>query len=280
MRILFILIVSVVYFVGHLISPTDFGIISENENQAAVSPTAAVVLNHTTATQQPENQGMFSAPSDNTAQTAAAGAEETPAAVELTSDPTQLYGESKTEDLFERGSSGFGLNAGLNDDENIRIISLNNRLSLEPKKNNGWITWRLRPPSIKDGAAQMDFSIITCARGDRTGLLMHSPDYNSGHGYYFSLSCEGTFSILRDTTVLDTADARGAFKNSSGDINTLTAYIRGNELTAFLNDQKLLTVTDDTYPEGFSGFFTSPQGQNTLTMDVLSFKGYYDANVQ
>ena len=109
---------------------------------------------------------------------------------------------------------------------------------------------------------------------------MHSPDYNSGHGYYFSLSCEGTFSILRDTTVLDTADARGAFKNSSGDINTLTAYIRGNELTAFLNDQKLLTVTDDTYPEGFSGFFTSPQGQNTLTMDVLSFKGYYDANVQ
>ena len=280
MRILLLLIVSAVFFIGHLISPNDFGIISPSENQAAVSPTAAVAASNAAATQQPDNQVILNPSSNNTAQPADVAAQETPTPVELSSDPAQLYGAAKTEDLFERGSSGFGLSAGLNDDENIRIISLNNRLSLEPKKNNGWISWRLRPPSIKDGAARMEFSIITCARGDRTGLLMHSPDYNSGHGYYFSLSCEGTFSILRDTTVLDTADARGAFKNSSGDINTLTAYIRGNELTAFLNDEKILTVTDDTYTEGFSGFFTSPQGQNTLTMDVLSFREYYDANVQ
>lgn len=189
--------------------------------------------------------------------------------------PIEIYGDAKVNDTFERGSSGFGLSAGLNDDENIRIVALNNRLSLEPKKNNGWLSWRLRPPVINEGAAEMEFSIITCARGDRTGLMMRAKDYSSGNGYYFSLSCEGTLSILRDSMVLGTADARSVFKNNSGDVNVISAIVRGNTLTAMLNGENLLTVQDDAYAEGFSGFFTAPQGDKTLTMDVLSFKEYY-----
>ena len=104
---------------------------------------------------------------------------------------------------------------------------------------------------------------------------MRAKDYSSGNGYYFSLSCEGTLSILRDSMVLGTADARNAFKNNSGDINVIGAIVQGNTLTATLNGQSLLTVQDDAYPEGFSGFFTAPQGDKTLTMDVLSFKEYY-----
>ncbi len=189
--------------------------------------------------------------------------------------PKVIFGGPQIIENFERGSSGFGINAGLNDEEGIRIIALNNRISLEPKKNGGWLSWRLRPPSIKDGAAEMEFSIITCARGDRTGLVMHAPDYKSGKGYYFSIACEGTVSILRDTTVLGTADAGSLFKNSSGDINILTAVIRGDTLTAVLNGQSALTVKDDTYAEGFSGFFTAPQNQDTLTLDIMTFNGFY-----
>ena len=131
----------------------------------------------------------------------------------------------KVVDNFEQGSSGFGINAGLNDDDAIRIIALNNKLSLEPKKNNGWLSWRLRPPVFKDGAAEMEFSITTCARGDRTGLMLHTTDYTGGHGYYFSLACEGTVSILMDSVILGTADARNIFKNSSGEPNVMTAMI-------------------------------------------------------
>ena len=189
--------------------------------------------------------------------------------------PGEMFGEAKVIDNFERGSSGFGLSAGLNEDDDIRIIALNNKLSLEPKKSNGWVNWRLRPPVINEGAAEMEFSIITCARGDRTGLMMRAKDYSSGNGYYFSLSCEGTISILRDSMVLGTADARSVFKNNSGDINVMGAVVQGNRLTVLLNGESLLTVQDDAYPEGFSGFFTAPQGEKTLTMDVLSFKEYY-----
>lgn len=189
--------------------------------------------------------------------------------------PAEIFGEAKVTDTFERGSSGFGLSAGLNEDDDIRIVALNNKLSLEPKKSNGWVNWRLRPPVINEGAAEMEFSIITCARGDRTGLMMRAKDYSSGNGYYFSLSCEGTISILRDSMVLGTADARTVFKNNSGDINVMGAVVQGNTLTAYLNGESLLTVRDDAYPEGFCGFFTAPQGEKTLTMDILSFKEYY-----
>ena len=194
----------------------------------------------------------------------------------LETNPKILFGEPKNTDNFERGSSGFGINAGLNEDEGVRIIALNNRISLEPKKNNGWLNWRLRPPAVRDGAAEMEFSITTCARGDRTGLIMHAPDYSSGHGYYFSLACEGTVSILRDSEILGSADAQTMFKNNSGDTNTLTAVTRGNTLTLLLNGEAVLSAEDSTYTEGYSGFFTAPQNQDTLTMDILSFSSYYD----
>ena len=280
MKTLFLMIMAVVFTVGHIVSKDDFGYITTPDET-------------TDATAQIE--GSDAASQTNTLSTSAdtvpftnnvmptAEITETPASfggIQTGTDPRQLFGEPKSQDTFERGSSGFGLSAGLNDNENIRIIVLNNRLSLEPKKNNGWISWRLRPPSVNDGAAEMDFSIITCARGDRTGILMRSPDYNSGHGYYFSLSCEGTVSILRDTTVINTADARGVFKNSSGDVNVITALVQGNNLTFVLNGESLLSVQDETYKEGFSGFFTAPQGQNTLTMDILSYKEYYNESVQ
>lgn len=191
------------------------------------------------------------------------------------SSPETLFGPAKSIDNFERGSSGFGLNAGLNDDSGIRIISLDNKLSLEPKKNNGWLSWRLRPPVLKDGAAEMEFAISTCARGDRTGIMMHSPDYNSGKAYYISLACEGTLSIIQDSTILSSVSVQDIFKNNSGDVNTLSAVISGDTITAFLNGEKALTVHDDTYPEGFSGFFTAAQGQDTLRLDILSFSQYY-----
>lgn len=280
MKALLLMIMATVFAIGHLISSNDF-------NYRAVSDIPTVTPTQTGNTAGVSQTGSEKSPADTvqfqgqiipvteTKETIAASINE-----QTGTNPNQLFGEPKSEDTFERGSSGFGLSAGLNDDENIRIIALNNRLSLEPKKNNGWISWRLRPPSVNDGAAEMEFSIITCARGDRTGILMRSPDYNSGHGYYFSLSCEGTVSILRDSTVINTADARGIFKNSSGDINVMTALAQGNNLTFVLNGENLLTVQDNTYTEGFSGFFTAPQGQNTLTMDVLSYKEYYNGSVQ
>ena len=187
---------------------------------------------------------------------------------------TNLFGDPAVTDNFERGSSGFGINAGLNDDETMRIIALNNRLSLEPKKNNGWITWRLRPPVMADGAAEMEFSVTTCARGDRTGILMHAPDYTSGHGYYFTLACEGIVSILRDSTVLASAEVPHLFRNTSGETNVMTAVIIGNTLTAMLNGETAVSIQDDTYPSGYAGFFTAPQGDRTLTMDVISFTEY------
>ena len=105
---------------------------------------------------------------------------------------------------------------------------------------------------------------------------MRSPDYSSGRGYYFSLACEGTVSILRDTTVLGSADVQSIFRNNSGDTNVMTAMVRGDSLTILLNGEIALNVQDSSYPEGYSGFFTAPQNQDTLTLDIMTFKNYYD----
>lgn len=273
MNALFTYILVITAILTHLVAPNLF------TSTEAVSPTTAPLQSIIEAVSTPvPQQNSGSDPDPIIPTPTIAQPVSGPAAavtVQPGATPAEIFGEAKVLDNFERGSSGFGLSAGLNEDEDIRIIAINNKLSLEPRKSNGWVNWRLRPPVINEGAAEMEFSIITCARGDRTGLVMRAKDYSSGNGYYFSLSCEGTLSILRDSMVLGTADARNAFKNNSGDINVIGAIVQGNTLTATLNGQSLLTVQDDAYPEGFSGFFTAPQGDKTLTMDVLSFKEYY-----
>lgn len=193
-------------------------------------------------------------------------------------DPITEFGEPKVTENFNSGSTGFGLAAGLNDEDYIRYIAANNKVTIEPKMNNGWISWRLRPPVFTDGAAEMDLSFTTCARGDRTGILMRAGNYTDGKGYYFSLACEGTLSIYRDTTLLNSMDVSDVFKNGSGDVNHLEAIVKGNTLTAVLNDSAVLTVEDDVYSKGYCGFFTAPQGQNTLTMNISTFKVYYNEN--
>lgn len=297
MKTLFMLIVSIVFGFGSVISPTDFRSQNNNTPTATTQPTNTPFPTIAPGSSNLSAEGYTGAPSDTsddeeiyvlraaalpTATRAPedATAESVSPEVTNSSDSTDTesmydYSKPQIEDNFERGSAGFGLNAGLNDDENIRIIALNNQLSLIPKKNNGWLSWRLRPPVVQDGAAKMEFSITTCARGDRFGIVMHANDYTSGNGYYFSLACEGTVSILRDNTVLGTADASRFFHNNSGDLNDMTAIIRGNTLTLVLNNETVLTAEDNAYTQGFSGFFTSPQGQNTLSMDIISFKEYY-----
>lgn len=287
MRTLFLLILGVVFIFGRLLFPNDIGfsdvVFTATPPSAAFQPVMdrtntpfPTMAAATPYAEQVDDGGVINNPARDGNSENAAGTNGNTEANDAPADPASIFGESKVIDTFERGSSGFGLNAGLNDDENIRIISINNQLSLQPKKNSGWLTWRLRPPVISDGAAQMEFSLITCARGDRTGIVMRANDYSSGKGYYFSLSCEGTATILRDSQVIGTADAGGVFKNSSGDINVMTAIIRGNRLSLALNGTNLLNVSDDTYTEGYSGFFTAPQGENTLTMNIQSFREYYN----
>ena len=277
MKSLFFLILSLVFILVNLIAPNLFtynpaSYLPVKTEEAEIAAVETDLISRIAADRPAEQVPDVPSPE-------AIPATATPAAPTfsiLETNPTILFGEAKNVDNFERGSSGFGINAGLNDDEGLRIIALNNRVSLEPKKNNGWLSWRLRPPAIRDGAAEMEFSISTCARGDRTGLIMHAPDYSSGHGYYFSLACEGAVSILRDSEILGITDAQSLFKNNSGDTNTLTAVVRGNTLTAILNGEAVLSVEDSTYMEGYSGFFTSPQNQDTLTLDIMSFRSYYD----
>ena len=275
MKSLFFLILSLVFVLVNLIAPNLFTYSLETAAPQITAtdelPDEDAALISRVSTQQAVEKPEVIEPVEETPQPAATDQSFSV----LDTNPVILFGEAKNVDTFERGSSGFGINAGLNDDEGLRIIALNNRISLEPKKNNGWLSWRLRPPAVKDGAAEMEFSISTCARGDRTGLIMHSPDYSSGHGYYFSLACEGTVSILKDSEILGTADAQALFKNTSGDTNKLTAVIRGNTLTALLNGEAVLSVENDSYAEGYSGFFTAPQNQDTLTMDIMTFSSYY-----
>ena len=279
MRELFFMILSVVFMITQLIIPNSDINPGQTENSQKATEQAlqmsGIIIRGVEATQSPTATTAVIEPTSLITEVPA-----TPTALPQPAegqpvDPIKLFGEPMITDNFQKGSSGFGLNAGLNDDEAVRIIAIDEKLSVEPKNDNGWLTWRLRPPVLTDGAAEMEFAITSCARGDRMGLVMHAGDYNSGYGYYFAVACEGTVSILRNTTILASNTVPGLFKKGSGDINVLTAVVQGSKLTALLNGQEAVSIEDSNFTEGFSGFFTAPQGKNTLKLDILSYKEFF-----
>lgn len=271
MKVLFFYVFAIVSAVYALLFPnntsTDVQAVATDDTSTAAAATSSVEI-------EPIATAVLTQTVSEAASYAATPTETVPAF----DDPIAEFGEPKVTEDFTNGSTGLGLAAGLNDEDYIRYIAANGKVTIEPKMNNGWTSWRLRPPVLTDGAAEMDLSFTTCARGDRTGILMRAGNYTDGKGYYFSLACEGTLAIYRDTTLLNSMDVSDIFKNGSGDVNNLEAIVKGNTLTAVLNDAAVLTVEDDVYSKGYSGFFTTAQGQNTLTMNISTFKVYYNEN--
>lgn len=175
-------------------------------------------------------------------------------------------------EVFQNGSTSFGIPAQGYEDEDIRINTANSVLNLVPKRNNGWTTWRLRPPLLTDAAAEMSFMFISCDAADKSGVILRAPDYESGDGYYFTIDCSGKAAINLGGQQLVSGDALPFMQTNPFKSNTLRAEAKGSRLTLLLNGEKICETEDETLPSGFSGFFTAPFGNETLRLQISKFE--------
>ncbi len=165
-------------------------------------------------------------------------------------------GEPTWRETFESGTS-FGINSEGYDDGNTRIFIQDDTLNLVSINVNSWRGWRLASHKPQNYYLQAEFEVENCAGSDQYGLITQAPDYDSGYGYYFGLTCDGRYSIQKwnenGLANLEGWNQSIAINSGANQPNKIGVLKSANIYQYFINETKVAEVQDDYF--GDPGYF-------------------------
>jgi hypothetical protein len=191
-------------------------------------------------------------------------------------DPLSYLGQPAGRDTLDSGA-GFGIDAGGYEDDYTRITISEGSMFIANSSTFGWRGWRVRPPKLQDAYVEGTFTSHGCTGSDQFGLVVRAPDYVSGHGYYFAVTCDGRFNLTRWTdagtsTVVNNVQS-SALNAGSGQSNRLGVMMRGSNFRLYINGVVVQEVNDDAITE--SGYYgphiSGVSGKMVVSLDDISY---------
>jgi hypothetical protein len=182
-------------------------------------------------------------------------------------------------DTFVDGTR-FGLNAEGYDDGQTKIIVSDGSLTMTSISAIGWRGWRLTSQKPANYYLQANFQTNECAGSDQYGLVVQSPDFDSGFGYYFGLTCDGRYAFQKweDSGLSnlqgwtnDQNIVAGANQN-----NTIGILKSGNQYNLYINNISIGKIDDEKFSSpGYFGLYIA--GVNTPNFSFqLNEISYWD----
>jgi hypothetical protein len=229
------------------VSPTDIPVVSIT-NTAESSPTLTLTQ-EPTETSTPETD--LSTTPTNTS-------------------PDLPEGPSTWSDPFIDGTR-FGINPEGYDDGQTKITVSKGEMILTSITGSGWRGWRLTSQKPSNYYLKADFSTEECSESDQYGLVIQSPDYISGLGYYFSLTCDGRYAFQKwDGNGLANIigwDSDPNINVGPNQNNSMGIKKTGNQYILYVNNTKISEIEDDEFSSpGYFGPFIA--GVNTPNFTV------------
>lgn len=191
-------------------------------------------------------------------------------------DPLSYLGQPAAQDTLDTGS-GFGIDASGYEDDFTRITVSEGSMFIHNFSTIGWRGWRVRPPQLKNGYIEGVFTTHECSGGDQYGLVVRAPDYVSGHGYYFALTCDGRFNLVRwtedGTSAVVNNTQSDAIRTGSGQVNRVGIMLRDDNIRLYINGRTVQELNDDTFREGgYFGLFVSGfSGTMVISLDEIAY---------
>lgn len=179
-------------------------------------------------------------------------------------------GSPSWSDSFDNGAR-FGINPEGYDDGQTRIIISDGSMILTSISASGWRGWRVTSQKPGNYYLKADFQTEDCVGSDQYGLVIQSPDFESGFGYYFGLTCDGRYAFQKwedgglsnlQGWTNDTNINPGTNQN-----NSIGILKSGNQYNLFVNNVALVTVDDEKFSSpGYFGPFIA--GVNTANFSI------------
>lgn len=152
------------------------------------------------------------------------------------------------------------------------------KLTLTSLTNTGWKGWRLAYFKPKNFYLQAVLNTRSCAENDQYGLVFRAPDYESGSGYHFGLTCTGKYGLRswKDgsaATLVDWSE-NSAILTGPNQSNRLGVQITDDAIKLYANGVLLKEISDTSFSVGghFGIFIAGVSSTGfTFELDEIAF---------
>jgi hypothetical protein len=187
-------------------------------------------------------------------------------------DPRSLFGAPDFSETFDSGSS-FGLKTPYTDNA-ITMSVANGEMIMQNNRLSGGVHWRLAYLTPRDLYLEGTFTTANCSGSDFYGLVLRSPTYTDGIGYYFAVTCGGQFGLYRmdgagNFHSLQDLRSDPVFQAGSGQTNRVGVLLQDSHFTFYLNGKMVGQIDNSDLPDkGYFGVFQSAQETANMTIKV------------
>ncbi len=199
----------------------------------------------------------------------------TPTATLADTDPAANLGSPDWVDPMDDGDNW---PTGLNEYTSIEFEDGFLKLTEKTETYDGWrLTW----PYLEDFYLEIILRTEECNVNDHFGLIFRVPESaNANKGYLYGINCVGQYSLrLWDGEVMTSLVSwreSDAINTGANEVNRLGVMAKGENLTLYINGEKINEVSNSAYLEGGFGVFVGSGGvTEDLTVWVDEIK-YWD----
>lgn len=144
--------------------------------------------------------------------------------------------------------AGWSLSKPNTDMANVVIQVANGVLSMSRSVPYGGKNWWLNYQQIKDFYLQGKFITRQCSSDDQYGLVFRAPNYHSGLGYYFTITCDGHYNLMRwddnGAVNLFTWEKADAIRAGDNQTNLLGIWVKQSLIRLYANGVLLKEISD------------------------------------
>ncbi len=257
-----------------VLTSCNFPLSKDKQTTDAVSTRVALTMQvMDSATATPENVIVVTAtPEASTTPSLTPTATVDPTVTPLPDDPKLSLGLPSFAETFNTKSS-FGLQSPYSDDAVTMSVS-NGDLVMESSRAQGGIRWRLTYPTPGNFYLEGTFTTGNCSGSDNYGLVLKSPSYTDGKGYYYGLTCGGQYAFFSwdgssDRNYLVSWASDPAILSGANQTNRLGVMVKEDHFSLYINGKLVKDFSDSKYTEdGHFGVFISAVETTNFTVMV------------
>jgi len=125
---------------------------------------------------------------------------------------------------------------------------------------HGGKNWWLNYQTLQDFYLEGKFILHQCSSDDQYGLVFRAPDYTSGYGYYFAITCDGYFNLMRwdenGSVNLLKWEKTTAIREGPNQTNSLGIWAKQHLIRLYANGVLIKEISDySQLDEGHFGLF-------------------------
>ena len=202
--------------------------------------------------------------------------------IQNTSTPTQgnfkeSLGMPVWRDELNNGGN-WDLNTPNTDTPNVTTKVENGSLVMSRSVTYGKKNWWLNSQKIRDFYLEGKITTRECGGDDQYGLVFRAPNYIDGFGFYFTVTCDGNFNLMRRDTNGDVNlfnwEKSEAIQTGPNQTNDLGIWAKGNLIRLYANGKMIKEVIDSSLSnEGHFGLFIDSRQTPgfTISLDEIAY---------